>query len=187
VTGDAIRQAFWETNQQMITQGNLDAQLHGMGTTAVLTLVVHDRLHVASMGDSRAYLLREAQLRRYTTDHNLAQTLVNLGTISPEAAREHPWRHKLWKHLGIAQWNEGPDLTVLHLRPSDRILLVTDGITDVLTDADLLQILHAHRDTRGAAEACVQNAVSRGTHDDATAVVVDVLARAVPDRIGITT
>ena len=78
----ALRQAFLDVSQEIHSTANLDAQLYGMGTTAVLTLIVGNRLYIASLGDSRAYLLRDGDLHQYTVDHNMAQTLVNLGVIS---------------------------------------------------------------------------------------------------------
>ena len=83
-----IAQAFLDVNREITMAGNLDSQSYGMGTTAVLALAVRDRLYVASLGDSRAYLFRDGDLHLYTVDHNMAQILVNMGAISRR--RSHP-------------------------------------------------------------------------------------------------
>jgi protein phosphatase len=171
---EAIRAAFEEADQEIRATASLDAKLYGMGTTAVLALVTQNRLFVGSVGDSRAYLLRRGELHRYTVDHNMAQTLVNLGVINREAARQHHWRNMLWKYLGIGNLGEGPDVNVVRLEAGDRVILVTDGVTETLTERNLITILNSHAATNNAAEALVRSAVARGTHDDATSVVLDV-------------
>ncbi len=169
-----IREAFLDVNQEITSAASLDSQLYGMGTTAVLALLVQDRLYIASLGDSRAYLLRDGDLHQYTVDHNMAQTLVSMGAISREDARTHRWRHMLWKYLGDPELKEGPDIAAIRLEPRDRILLVTDGVTEVLTNREMVTILHSHQTARDAAEALTRAAVSRGTRDDATSVVLNV-------------
>ncbi len=169
-----IAQAFLDVNREITMAGNLDSQSYGMGTTAVLALAVRDRLYVASLGDSRAYLFRDGDLHLYTVDHNMAQILVNMGAISREDARTHRWRHMLCKYLGSADLKEGPDVAVIRLEPGDRVVLVTDGVTEVLTRREMVTVLNSHPAGRDAAEALVRAAVSRGTRDDATSVVVGV-------------
>ena len=145
-----------------------------MGTTAVLALEVGNRLYVASIGDSRAYLHRDNELRQLTIDHNMAQTLVQVGAISKEDVHDHQWRHMLWKYLGSANPKDRPDVTDFHLRAGDRVLLVTDGITEMLRDQDLAMIVNRHNTAEDAAEALTRSAVARGTRDDATSLVIDV-------------
>jgi serine/threonine protein phosphatase PrpC len=171
----ALRQAFLDVSQEILSTANLDAQLYGMGTTAVMTLIVGNRLYIASLGDSRVYLLRDGDLHQYTVDHNMAQTLVNLGVISQVDAREHRWRNMLWKYLGAENLSDGPDVSVVRLEPGDRVVLVTDGTTETLEDRDLVTILDSHPSTLDAAEALVRSAVARGARDDATSVVLDVV------------
>ncbi len=169
-----IGEAFLDVNQEIATAANFDSQLYGMGTTAVLALLLHDRLYIASLGDSRGYLLRDGELFQYTVDHNMAQTLVSMGAISREAARSHRWRHMLWKYLGAPDLKEGPDIAAICLQPRDRVLLVTDGVTEVLTNREMVTILKSQPTARDAAEALTRAAVSRGTRDDATSIVLHV-------------
>ncbi len=171
----AISDAFVDVNHEIVAMGNADAQLYGMGTTAVLAWVIHNHIYIASLGDSRAYLLRDGDLHQYTDDHNMAQMLVNLGVISRQDASDHHWRHMLWKYLGVKKLNEGPDVNVVRIEPGDRVLLVTDGVTETLSKRDMLMILKMHPSANDAAEALTRSAVARGTRDDATSVVLNIV------------
>ncbi len=171
---ELISEAFHDVNSDIVSAASLDSQLYGMGTTAVLAVLVEDRAFIASLGDSRAYLLRDGDLQQYTVDHNMAQTLVSMGAITREAARSHWWRHMLWKYLGAPDLKDGPDIASIRLEPHDRLLLVTDGVTEVLSRREIVTILNSHPSAADAAESLARAAVSRGTRDDATAVVVNV-------------
>ena len=168
-----ISQAFCDVNLEIVSAADNDPILHGMGTTAVLAMLVGQQLYMAGLGDSRAYLLRDGSLHQYTTDHSMAQTLVQMGAITREMARRHSWRHKLWKYLGAADLHEGPEVSVLGVLPGDRILLVTDGVTEVLRESDIINVMASHATSAAASEGVVRAAVSRGTRDDATCVVID--------------
>ncbi len=171
---ELLSQAFRDVNLEIVSAAERDPYLHGMGTTAVLTMLQGDRLYIASIGDSRAYLLRDGDLHQYTIDHNMAQTLVTMGAISREAARTHRWRHMLWKHLGSADLQNGPDVVAIRLQPGDRVVLTTDGVTEVLENRDLVNVLDSHASPSAAAEALVRAAIACGTRDDVTSVVVNV-------------
>jgi protein phosphatase len=176
---DLISQAFLDVNIEIVSLAENDPYLHGMGTTVVMALQVGQRMHIASLGDSRAYLLRDGHLHQYTIDHNMAQTLVSMGAISRETAKTHRWRHMLWKHLGAPGLQEGPDVTTIGLKGGDRLLLVTDGVTEVLGSRQIVNVLTSHATPAAAAEAVVRAAVASGTRDDATCLVID--ANVVPD------
>jgi PPM family protein phosphatase len=176
---EMLSQAFLDINLEIVSAAERDPQLHGMGTTAVLAMLQGDRLYIASLGDSRAYLLRGGDLHQYTIDHNMAQTLVTMGAITREAARTHHWRHMLWKHLGSPDLQEGPDVAAIRLESEDRVVLVSDGVTDVLESRDIINVLNSHASPSAAAESLVRAAVAAGTRDDATSVVVNVADAAI--------
>lgn len=171
---NAISDAFLDTNDEIVRTGQADSNLEGMGTTAVMALLHHSRLFIAGLGDSRVYLLREGHLRQYTIDHSMAQLLVNQGTISPTEAKRHRWRHMLWQFLGYPQLKNGPQVCTISLEAGDRLLLVTDGITDVLSKAQLVAGLCRNDTAQGAAHELVESAVRYGTRDDATCVALYV-------------
>ncbi|MBM4092936.1 MAG: serine/threonine-protein phosphatase [Planctomycetes bacterium] len=170
-----LSQAFLDVNQEIVLAAERDPTLYGMGTTAVLGLLANDCFHIASLGDSRAYLLRGGDLHQYTIDHNLAQTLVTMGAITRDEAGNHRWRHRLWKHLGASNLKDGPDVVAFRVEHGDRVVLVSDGVTEVLNSQALINVLDSHATPAAAAESLVRAAVASGTRDDATSVVVNVL------------
>jgi serine/threonine protein phosphatase PrpC len=144
----------------------------GMGTT--LTAIVTDgaQAAMAHLGDSRAYLLREGALSQLTRDQTLVQMLVDEGEITREQARGHPQRNIVLQALdGDAA--PAPDLQLLDLHPGDRLLVCSDGLSDMVEDDRVAEGL-AEPDLETAAEALVQAALAAGGHDNVTALVADV-------------
>jgi serine/threonine protein phosphatase PrpC len=144
----------------------------GMGTTVVAAQIDEPRgaATVAWVGDSRAYLWREGELRRVTRDHSLVQRLIDRGEITPAEAERHPERNVLVRCLGF----ETPevDAVALALEHDDLLLLCTDGVTGELSDARVAAILAATDSPQAAADALIDAVVARQGQDDATVVVV---------------
>lgn len=150
-----------------------DASLAGMGTT--LTLGVFDAdgaLRMAHVGDSRAYLLRNGELRQITDDHTLVAELVAGGVLTPEQARTHPRRHMVTQSIGM------PDVRIdtieEQLEPGDRVLLCSDGLTIMVEDAAVAEILGGAESPSEAAWNLITAANTAGGHDNTTVAVVDV-------------
>jgi serine/threonine protein phosphatase PrpC len=167
---ETIQRTFIDVSAEIETLAKFDSRFHAMGTTAILAQKVDDKLHIGSLGDSRAYLIRHGSLRQYTIDHNMAQALVSMGAISRGAARTHRWRHMLWKYLGASDLAEGPDVSVIQLEPEDRILLLSDGVFGALEDDELLDLTEKASSADEASCSLVKTAVARGSRDDATCV-----------------
>jgi protein phosphatase len=164
-----------------ITEGNravLDAVLDdparaGMGTTLTLGVFTADgSLHLGHVGDSRAYLLRNDEISMLTTDHTFVMELVSRGQLSPEAAATHPRRNLITRVVGME------DVTVdqfeVSLTPGDRILICSDGLTDMIDDDAITRILSSEDSVPGAAWALVEAANAAGGVDNTTVAVVDV-------------
>jgi protein phosphatase len=152
---------------------------HG-GTTAVVAMLVQDdggRWLLANLGDSRIYRLARGELARVSTDHSVVQELVDAGRITEEQALRHPERHIVTRALGGPDPLD-PDFFQLALADAERVLLCSDGVTDLVADADLARILVEQAEPRGAAEAIVAAAMEAGGIDNATAMVVDVVGLA---------
>ena len=113
-----------------------DPSLEGMGTTLTALLWSGTTVAICHIGDSRAYLLRDGELRQITRDHTLVQSLVDEGRLTPEAAASHPQRSLVMRALQSSIPAE-PDLTMLHAQAGDRYLLCSDGLSDVVTDETL--------------------------------------------------
>ena len=154
------------------------------GTTAVVAMVVEVdgelRWLLANLGDSRAYRIAEGRLEQVSVDHSLVQELVEAGAITEADAARHPERHVVTRALGGPSGTEA-DYYLLPLSSAERLLLCTDGVTGMLDDGAIAQIVGGAADPRDAADQVVAAAVAAGGRDNATAVVVDVVGRVAED------
>lgn len=150
-----------------------DPSRAGMATT--LTAVVTDgtSFALAHLGDSRGYVFRDGELTRVTRDHTYVQELLDEGRLDQVEVAYHPWRNVVMRTVNGAEEN-GPDILALHLRPGDRILLASDGLTDLVDEAVIGEFL-AHRSDDEAVEALVAAALGRGGRDNVTCLVATVV------------
>ncbi|AYY14700.1 serine/threonine-protein phosphatase [Actinobacteria bacterium YIM 96077] len=151
----------------------------GMGTTATAVVIAEDgappsRIALGHIGDSRAYLLRGAQLRQLTHDHTLVQALVDDGEITAEQARSHPARSMVVKALQ-GQHDVDADLSLVEVEPGDRILICSDGLTDVVADDVITRLLTAGSTPGQTAQDLIDASLSRGGPDNITVVLADIL------------
>jgi PPM family protein phosphatase len=166
----AIRRA----NERIAELINDDYRLEGMGTTLTGALFDGEKLSLAHIGDSRAYLLRDGRLERLTHDHSWVQSLVDDGKISEAEASVHPHRSLLLKVLNGQPAND-PDLTTVTLQAGDRILLCSDGICGLVDDLDIEKALQT-ADLDEALAHLVDDALAEGGIDNITAIVADVVS-----------
>jgi PPM family protein phosphatase len=161
-----------EANRVVFERSVVDEKVAGMGTTLTAALVEGDRVRLAHVGDSRAYLLREGGLRLLTEDHTLVNRMVTEGEISKEEAQTHPQRSVLTRALGVETVVDVDDDTV-QVRPGDRLLLCTDGLTSMVSEQAVEEVLRAVPDPQEAAQRLVQLANEGGGSDNTTVVVLD--------------
>jgi protein phosphatase len=171
----AIQGAVAEANKEILAQSHLVTEFANMGTTIVLILFRADRAYVAGIGDSRAYRLRGGRLEPLTIDHSLARALVDAGTIRPEEAENHKFRHVLYNYLGCKDARDGPDeIRMVDVRPGDCFLLASDGLTGVVRDEVIAEVLQGCEDPQRAAQALIHRALENRSKDNITCVVVQV-------------
>lgn len=161
-----------EANRVVFERSVVDEKVAGMGTTLTAALVEGDRIRLAHVGDSRAYLLREGDLRLLTEDHTLVHRMVTEGEISKEEAETHPQRSVLTRALGVETVVDVDDDTV-QVRPGDRLLLCTDGLTSMVSEQAVEEVMGAVPDPQEAAQRLVQLANEGGGTDNTTVVVLD--------------
>jgi hypothetical protein len=149
-----------------------DKSLEGMGTTVTALLEDGDVVHLAHVGDSRAYLLRGGELSQLTEDHTLVQELVKQGKLRPEDAKRHPQGSIITRALG-ADADLQVDTATFKIVPGDRLLLCTDGLTAVVDPTTIRNVLLRTRDAQHAAERLVAMANEQGGPDNVTVVVLD--------------
>jgi protein phosphatase len=168
VMRDAIELANREVRQAV----EADPRNEGMGTTVTALLLAKDQVALAHVGDSRAYLLRGGELLQLTKDDTYVQTLVDQGVLTLEEARSHPHRSV------ITQAVQGRELTMTGalLTPlvGDRYLLCSDGLSDVITDETIGEVLRSLPEPRRCAERLVKLTLRAGAPDNVTVVVADV-------------
>jgi serine/threonine protein phosphatase PrpC len=149
-----------------------DSSLAGMGTTLTLVKLTGDgTMSLAHVGDSRAYLLREGEMRQLTTDHTLVNELIELGRITPEEAEHHPHRHLITRVLGLGP--VGVDTLDRSIIEGDRVLLCSDGLTTMVSDFGIKEILDAGEGVEATVWALIEHANVAGGVDNTTVVVID--------------
>lgn len=168
---DLITQA----HRAIIGRAQLEPRLKGMGTTLVI-LLIHSsetsEAHVAHLGDSRAYRFRSGMLTPLTRDHTLIEKYLALGILTEKTARTHPERHVLTQALGMSAPMR-PSLSSSPIEKEDLLMLCTDGLTKMLEDDDIRDILvDAKGDPIRACDSLIETALDRGGTDNVTVVVI---------------
>lgn len=145
--------------------------LDQMGSTVVLALIRDDHALIAHLGDSRAYLLRRRELRQLTQDHTIVQLLLDSGDILPDQVSDHPARGQLTRFVGMPG-EPMPDVCGVALESGNRLLLCSDGLTGMVGDADLREILASEPEPEGACRRLIEAANAAGGMDNIAAIVV---------------
>jgi serine/threonine protein phosphatase PrpC len=168
-----LRSALILANQEIFASAAEDAGLQGMGTTSVCALVEGRRADLAHVGDSRIYRLSGGELTQVTDDHSWIHEQVRRGVISEDQARSHPYRNVVTRALGATP-DVDVDLGGFDLQEGDLLLLCTDGLTSMLGDAQIKEILERYReDLDSAAKALVFEANQKGGEDNITIILLD--------------
>lgn len=167
-----LREALHEAHRAIVEAGRSQPEGRRMGTTAVCALQANGQVFISNLGDSRAYLIRRGNVEQLTVDHSVAYSLFQNGILSKEEAKHSPYSNVLHKFLGCSSMQDRAEVMPLVPEAGDRLLLATDGLTNHITDNDLLDGVKKHADPQVWAEALVKLALDRGTRDNVTCVVV---------------
>lgn len=175
-----LRDAVRAANRQIYDAARTDTTRRGMGTTLTIALLVGNRLHIASVGDSRAYLLNlngvtddGAPSAQLTSDHSLVARLVDIGQLTPEQARTHPQRNILYRSIGTDP-SVDVDTRSEALEPGDIVLLCSDGLVNHVSDEEIAQIALGEPDLDRATARLISLANERGGRDNISVVMVRV-------------
>jgi protein phosphatase len=182
--GKPLRDAIEEANDAVFAKSLTDDDLRGMGTTiTAATFATGDTLLVGHVGDSRAYLMRDGDLRQLTTDHSRVQELVDDGRLTAEEAAVHPMRNIITRAIGMDETVE-VDVYPVELLVGDRVLFCSDGLTDMLQDDFLGTELRREDDPARAASNLVDAANRAGGIDNITVLVLGVVEDEAPAAAG---
>jgi len=164
---DAIKKA----NEKIILQSKKNPAYSGMGTTIVLVLFAKDHVHIAHVGDSRAYLIKNQDLVQITKDHSYIEELVKIGYINREEADKHPRKNVITKALGAFEGSE-PDYTEIKITKNEMILLCTDGLTNMITNEEFAEIVKKNKTPERLCERLMKTALKNGGRDNITVAAI---------------
>lgn len=163
-----INNAIMSANLEIFDAASKDQELSGMGTTLVMAIIFKDRLIIAHVGDSRAYLAN-SELVQLTRDHSVVQTLVESGKITPNEAKVHPRKNIITRALGVEE-NVSADIGEFPFRENEVLLLCTDGLSGYAEADDIFKVLRSNTETPH--EELINLANNGGGGDNITVVTV---------------
>jgi len=190
-----LEEAVTDASNSIAAHSASDQNLKGMGATCVIAWVIDNKLYTAYVGDSRIYLMRGGRIQRLTIDHSWVQEAMDKGILTPELARDHPNVHVIRRYLGSptppqadfrltlfegegAHHPENNQGTELHT--NDVVLLCSDGLTDLVWDDEILEVVRTKSNIKEASHALIDLANARGGHDNITVVLIEVPADFMP-------
>lgn len=184
-----LERAIHEASDAIAEHAASTPDQKGMGATCACILIIGDKLYTATVGDSRIYLLREGRIQQLTTDHTWVQEAIEKNILTPEQARSHPNVHVIRRYLGspdppevdfrlrtydseadaLAEGNQG-----MQIRSGDTILICSDGLTDLVWNDEIAEIIRSKSNLKAAAQELIDTANQRGGHDNTTVVLISV-------------
>lgn len=165
-------QTLQKVNEDIFQKGQSDPNFFGMGTTVVAVIIFEKEFVLAHVGDSRAYLFKENNLRQITVDHSLVQELVNEGEITQEMARVHPRKNVVTRSVGMPGTLE-VDVLALEFSEDEELLLCSDGLTNMVEDQEILEILQSLKTPETKVATLVEKANEAGGLDNITVLLID--------------
>lgn len=171
--GEALGRAIEEANRAVIEAAREGRGRQGMGTTMTAAMLEGERLVIAQVGDSRAYLLHQGKLQQLTRDHSLMADMIEAGQLTPEEARTHPQRSVITRALG-SDAHLHPDIYEINVETGDRLLICSDGLSGMIFDDQIENTLRRVQDPQRCASQLVNEAIAAGGHDNVTVIVADV-------------
>ena len=158
-------------NRVIYEMAHQHKEYHGMGTTVAVLAVIPELIISANVGDSRIYMVRNGQIERLSKDHTIIAEQIEMGILSSEEAENSPMKHVLTRNLGSSK---EVDAEIFELAPTnnDRFVLCTDGVTDLISDDEILQMVEEEDNPETLCGHFIDEALERGGHDNATVVSV---------------
>lgn len=173
----ALRESMLTANEILSSTVAQYPELSGMGTTCSAFIALGDKLAMAHIGDSRIYVWRDGRLTQVSKDHTFVQKLVDSGRITPEEAAVHPRRNVVMRVLGDVDLSPEIDVAIIEARPGDRWLICSDGLSGVVLEKQLIEILSKTANRDRAANRLLQAALDNGAPDNVTILLVDTLSQ----------
>lgn len=169
-----LRDAIQVANRELIRVASRDVKLEGMGTTLVVATVIGDTLYFANIGDSRLYLIDD-NIKQLSKDHSLVEEMVRLGGIKAEDARNHPDKNIITRAMGVKDEAEA-DFYEFRIKRGDKILMCTDGLSNMVEDEDMFGLVKGSRDVVEAVQMLIDRANSNGGRDNIGVALAEPIA-----------
>ena len=166
-------QKITEANEAIFTRSAQYEDLYGMGTTVVVASIIGNQLMIANVGDSRAYVLRNFQLKQLTEDQSLVNALLKSGEITPEEAENHPNKNIVTQSLGVTSSVE-IDFVRMTIKNEDTLMLCSDGLSDMLSLEEIRNVMNHYSDVEQQVEKAVQEANEAGGRDNITVAIAKI-------------
>ena len=161
-----------KVNDMLLQMSNEHSELKGMGTTFVAAVMIDDKMYVANIGDSRLYVIGQEDTRQITLDHSLVEELIRTGQLDRRKVRFHPEKNIITRALGTGK-EAVPDFFEVELQPGEKVLLCSDGLTNMVEDDEIGTIVMGQRFVDKICERLIERANYYGGKDNIGVVVVE--------------
>lgn len=168
---DLLNRAIDKANHYIYKCSISEEEKEGMGSTLVLCTIKNNEAVIANVGDSRLYIIREGKIRQITRDHSFVEEMVSLGKINREEARNHPDKNIITRAIGVKD-SVSVDIFTEKIEENDKLLLCSDGLTNMLADSEILEIIE-NNEIKNAVETLIERANDNGGRDNIAVVLVE--------------
>lgn len=170
---DLIKEAFLHANEEVYKKSMDSKECVGMGTTLTAVLIIEYNMIIGHVGDSRVYIIRNESMKRITSDHSYVAELIKNGTIKPEEANKHPQKNLITRAIGTGE-SIDVDINVLDIKNGDYILMCTDGLSNMLNEDEILNVVKSDKKIEERCSELIDLANNKGGYDNITVIVVEV-------------
>lgn len=168
-----LRRAMIYASNEVYKESEKDPDKNGMGTTMVACVIDEGRMYVANIGDSRLYHMTDDELSQITMDHSLVEELIRNGELKRNRGRYHPERNIITRAMGSRE-EAMPDFFEVELKPGDRVLMCSDGLSNMVEDDEIRDIILENSSTDTAAAALIDKANYYGGNDNISVILISV-------------
>ena len=167
-----IKTGIAKVNDMLLQMSNEHSELKGMGTTFVAAVMIDDKMYVANIGDSRLYVIGQEDTRQITLDHSLVEELIRTGQLDRRKVRFHPEKNIITRALGTGK-EAVPDFFEVELQPGEKVLLCSDGLTNMVEDDEIGSIVMRQQFVDRICEQLIDRANYYGGKDNIGVVVIE--------------
>jgi len=165
-----LKDIIASVNDELYKFSLLDESTQGMGTTLIISVLKNSKLFIGHVGDSRVYLIRDNSIQKITWDHSYIEELVKNGSITKDEAVNHPKKNVITRAVGY-ELDLQVDTYEIDVLENDKVLLCTDGLTNMLADDEILEIVSKTEDPQVTCDTLIENANNKGGDDNITVIV----------------